>query len=162
MCNLCTTFSINLYVSFALHCLCLVFFLPLGWVVFPLSVDLVRRPPQCLNSRPGLEPGIHKGLGALFWGYASDHLFFPFLFYCVLDLFPFIWLKARRTWSPTHHVVDLLEIIREGVCVEHFFRPFGEISKGKLTIILTSPDLSSSTTLLFVRGFLVHQWHDNT
>lgn len=48
--------------------------------------------------------------------------------------------------------VDLLEIIGERVSVEHFFRPFGEISKGKLTI-LTSLHLLSSTTLLLVRGF---------
>ena len=48
--------------------------------------------------------------------------------------------------------VDLLEIIREGVRVEHFFRPFRGNFKEKLTI-LTSFHLLSLTTLLLARGF---------
>ena len=57
----------------------LFFFLPLGWVIFSLSVDL-GGPPQCLNSGPGSEPGVNRGLGSLFWGYASNVSYFPFLF----------------------------------------------------------------------------------
>ena len=34
------TFSISLYVSFVFFVLVLLLFLPLGWVAFPLSVDL--------------------------------------------------------------------------------------------------------------------------
>ena len=59
--------------------LVLLFFLPLGWVIFPLSVDL-GGPPQCLNFGPSLEPGVNRGLGSLFWGYGSDLFYFPFPF----------------------------------------------------------------------------------
>ena len=40
VCNLGTTFSINFHVSFAFVVLVLIFSLPLGWVIFTLSVDL--------------------------------------------------------------------------------------------------------------------------
>ena len=72
VCNLGTTFSINFHVSFAFVVLVLIFSLPLGWVIFTLSVDLGGGPSQCLNFGPGSEPGVNRELGSLFLGYASD------------------------------------------------------------------------------------------
>ena len=81
MCNLCTTFSINLYSSFAFLCFCFILFSFFLWVgSFSRSPLTKGGPPQCLNSGPGSEPGGNRGLGFLFWGYASNLSYFPFLF----------------------------------------------------------------------------------
>ena len=99
MCNLGTTFSINFHVSCAFLVLVLGFFLPLGLVIFPLSVDLEGGggPSQCLNFGPGSEPRVNRRLDSLFLGYASDlSYFFLSFFRCVLDLSPFIRLKATH------------------------------------------------------------------
>ena len=37
-------------------------------------------PSQCLNFGPSSEPGFNRGLGSLFWGYASDLFYFSFPF----------------------------------------------------------------------------------
>ena len=94
MCNLCTTFSIHLYVSFAFLCFlfCFSFFLWVG--SFSPSPLTSRGPSQCLNPGPGSEPWVNRGLGSLFWGYASDLSYFFLFFRCVLGLSPFIRLKA--------------------------------------------------------------------
>ena len=53
-------------------------------------------PPQCLNSGPGSEPGVNRGLGSLFWGMLVIYLIFLSFLRCVLGLFPLIRLKATH------------------------------------------------------------------
>ena len=79
------------FIRISLFLFCFSFFLWVG----PFSPSLLTSggPSQCLNSGPGSEPGDNRGLGSLFL-YASDLLYFSFLFRCVLGLFPFIRLKA--------------------------------------------------------------------
>ena len=97
MCNLCTTFSINLYVSFAFLCFCSVFSFFLWVGSFSPSPLTSGGPPQCLNSGPGSEPGVNRGLGSLFFGgMLVIYLIFLSFFRCVLGLFPFIRLKATH------------------------------------------------------------------
>ena len=72
------------------------FFLPLGWVVFSLSVDL-EGTSSVSQFRTWFGAWGQQELDSLFWGYACDlFYFFPFLFRCVLDLFPFNRLKVTH------------------------------------------------------------------
>ena len=74
LCYLCTAYSINLYASFAFPCF-------IFWVgSFPPSSLTLGEPPRCLNSGPGSEPAVNRGLGTLFLGYASNLSCFRFLF----------------------------------------------------------------------------------
>ena len=57
---------------------CFSFFLWVG--SFSPSPLTSAGPPQCLNSEPGSEPGVNRGLCSLFWGYASDLSYFSFLY----------------------------------------------------------------------------------
>ena len=88
--HLCLTFH-SCFVVFLLFS-----FLPLGWVIFSLSVDLIGTS-SVSQFRTLFGAWGQPGLGSLFWGYACDlFYFFPFLFRCVLDLFPFNRLKATH------------------------------------------------------------------
>ena len=196
--------------------LVLLLFVPLGWVVFPLSVDL-GGDAQCLNSGPSSEPGVNRGLGSLFWGMLVIYFIFSFLFRCVLDLLPLNRLKVTNcpghssalyhtgspyfswplassgsrsiaTWfrrprplafyDPGHFrasnihgesyvwqnlisnsscgEVDLLEIIREGVRVEHFFKPFRGSFKGKAYDSDIPPPVVINNFATCARFFPVH------
>ena len=172
---------------------CFSFFLWVG--SFSPSPLTSGGPPQCLNSGPGSEPGVNRGLGSLFWGYASNLSYFPFLFSLCFRPVPrlkdthcsgqylfwghssafyytgspslcwplassgssgiptsssrprplaFLRPEPLQGWQYSWQVlrlaepdlklkgeVELLEIIREEVRVEHFFRPFRGNFKGK-------------------------------
>ena len=47
-------------------------FIRISWFCFSFSL--------CLNFGPSSEPGVNRGLGSLFWGYASDLFYFSFPF----------------------------------------------------------------------------------
>ena len=91
------TFSISLFHSY-FFVLVLLLFLPLGWVTFPLSVDLGGT--SSVSQFWTWFGAWGQGLGSLFWGMLVIYFIFSFLFRCVLDLFPFNRLKV--THCPGH------------------------------------------------------------
>ena len=201
-------------------------FLSLFWFSFSLWVGSFSLSPltsggpsQCLNFGPGSEPGVNRGLGSLFLGYARDLLFFLFFFVVFYTCYPSFASRLRiaqgsifsgdiplrsitqgappfvgplppqdlvasrpaladlallRFYDPSHFragnihgksyvwqnlisnsscgEVDLLEIIREGVRLKHFFRPFRGNFKGK-AYDSDIPHPLSSITRLLARGF---------
>ena len=89
------SYLINFYASLRFACF------SSGRVLALLSVDL-GGPPQCLNSGPGLEPGVNRGLGSLFCGYASNP---PnsVPFFVVSGRFPLVHLKTQ--YCPAEHLL---------------------------------------------------------